>query len=84
MNWHERNRLGQKFLCKHTLEQIKMFICTNFTKLNNVVELFTVEDMEAVFKREEVNCTTGKAPHHPQTLTPVASSRVPRTTRSPS
>ena len=67
MNWNERYRLGPKFLCKHTLEQIKMFICTNFTKLNNVVELLTVEDMEAVFKREEVNCTTGKAPHHPQT-----------------
>ena len=58
VNWHERYRLGQKFLCKHTLEQIKMFICANFTKLNNVVELLTVEDMETVLKREDVNCTT--------------------------
>jgi len=58
VNWHKRYRLGQKFLCKHTLEQIKMFICANFTKLNNVVELLTVEDMETVLKREDVNCTT--------------------------
>ena len=60
VNWHERYRLGQKFLCKHTLEQMKMFICVNFTKLNNVAELLTVEDMETVLKREDVNCTTDR------------------------
>ena len=59
-NWHERYRLGQKFLCKHTLEQMMMFICVNFTKLNNVAELLTVEDMETVLKREDVNCTTDR------------------------
>ena len=60
VNWHERYRLGQKFLCKHTLEQMMMFICVNFTKLNNVAELLTVEDMETVLKREDVNCTTDR------------------------
>ena len=59
-NWHARYRLGQKFLCKHTLEQMMMFICVNFTKLNNVAELLTVEDMETVLKREDVNCTTDR------------------------
>ena len=60
VNWHQRYRLGQKFLCKHVLEQMKMFICVNFTKLNNVAELLTVEDMETVLKREDVNCTTDR------------------------
>ena len=60
VNWHERYRLGQKFLCKHTLEQMKMFICVNFTRLNNVTELLTVEDMETVLEREDVNCTTDR------------------------
>ena len=60
VNWHERYRLGQKFLCKHTLEQIEMFICVNFTRLNNVIELLTVEDMETVLKREDLNCTTDR------------------------
>ena len=60
VNWHDRYRLGQKFLCKHALEQMMMFICVNFTKLNNVTELLTVEDMETVLKREDVNCTTDR------------------------
>ena len=59
-NWHERYRLGQKFLCKHTLEQMMMFICVNFTKLNNVAELLTLEDLKTVLKREDVNCTTDR------------------------
>ena len=46
VNWHKRYRLGQRFLCKHTLEQMKMFICVNFTKLNNLVELLTVGDIQ--------------------------------------
>ena len=60
VNWHERYRLGQKFLCKHTLEQMMMFICVNFTKLNNVAELLTLEDLKTVLKREDVNCTTDR------------------------
>ena len=60
INWHERYRLGQKFLCKHTLEQMMMFICVNFTKLNNVAELLTFEDLKTVLKREDVNCTTDR------------------------
>ena len=60
VNWHQRYRLAQKFLCKHTLEQMMMFICVNFTKLDKVAELLTVEDMETVLKREDVNCTTDR------------------------
>ena len=60
VNWRDRYRLSQKFLCSHTLEQMMMFICVNFTKLNNVAELLTVEDLESVLKREDVNCTTDR------------------------
>ena len=56
-NWEKRYRLGQQFLCKHTQEKMKTFICVNFTKLNNLAELLTVEDMETLMKREDVNCT---------------------------
>ena len=57
-NWDQRYRLGQRFLCKHAMEQVMRFICTNLAKLDNAAELLTVEDLEAVLKREDVNCTT--------------------------
>ena len=57
-NWNQRYRLGQRFLCKHAMEQVMRFICTNLAKLDNAAELLTVEDLEAVLKREDVNCTT--------------------------
>ena len=57
-NWNQRYRLGQRFLCKHAMEQVMRFICTNLANLDNAAELLTVEDLEAVLKREDVNCTT--------------------------
>ena len=50
VNWRDRYRLSQKFLCSHTLEQMMMFICVNFTKLNNVAELLTFEDLKTVLR----------------------------------
>ena len=37
-----------------------MFICINFTKLNNVAELLTLEALKTVLEREDVNCTTDR------------------------
>ena len=56
VNWHERYRLGQKFLCKHSLEQMKSFLADNFSRLTNVADLLRVEDMDALFDRPDLDC----------------------------
>merc|ERR1712218_523541 len=40
------------------MEQVMRFMCTNLAKLDNAAELLTVEDLEVVLMREDVNCTT--------------------------
>ena len=60
-NWYELYALGKRthgLLCEHAKEQVMRFMATNLTKLDNAAELLTIEDLEAVLKRTELNCTT--------------------------
>ena len=60
-NWYETYALGKRthgLLCQHAKEQVMRFMATNLTKLDNAAELLTIEDLEAVLKRTELNCTT--------------------------
>ena len=60
-NWFEVYDLGKRthgLLCQHAKEQVMRFMATNLTKLDNAAELVTIEDLVAVLKRPELNCTT--------------------------
>ena len=60
-NWYELYALGKRtrgLLCQHAKEQVMRFMATNLTKLDNAAELLTIEDLVAVLKRPELNCTT--------------------------
>ena len=59
-NWYELYALGKRtrgLLCQHAKEQVMRFMATNLTKLDNAAEL-TIEDLETVLKRSDLNCTT--------------------------
>ena len=58
-NWYEPYALGKRthgLLCQHAKEQVMRFMATNLTKLDN--KLLTIEDLETVLKRSDLNCTT--------------------------
>ena len=60
-NWYETYALGKRthgLLCQHAKEQVMRFMATNLTKLDNAAELLTIEDLEAILKRTDLNCTT--------------------------
>ena len=60
-NWYELYALGKRtngLSCKHAKEQVMRFMATNLTKLDNAAELLTIEDLDVVLRRTDLNCTT--------------------------
>ena len=60
-NWYEPYVLGKRthgLLCEHAKEQVMRFMATNLTKLANAAELLTIEDLDVVLRRTDLNCTT--------------------------
>ena len=60
-NWYEPYALGKRthgLLCQHAKEQVMRFMATNLTKLDNAAELLTIEDLDVVLRRTDLNCTT--------------------------
>ena len=60
-NWFEVYDLGKRthgLLCQHAKEQVMKFMATNLTKLDNAAELLTIEDLDVVLRRTDLNCTT--------------------------
>ena len=60
-NWYELYALGKRthgLLCEHAKEQVMRFMATNLTKLDNAAELLTIEDLDVVLRRTDLNCTT--------------------------
>lgn len=60
-NWYEPYVLGKRthgLLCEHAKEQVMRFMATNLTKLDNAAQLLTIEDLDVVLRRTDLNCTT--------------------------
>ena len=62
-NWEQRYKLGKKSLCKHALEALQRFLSANFSSLTNEAVRVTLEEMDALFPRLDLNSSAPQLLH---------------------
>ena len=56
--WHNQLKLGQRILCDHNKEKMMSFFAVNFSKLEKAAEMISLNDLEAILQREDLNATS--------------------------